>query len=416
MPCLLTSRHIHRAAISVAYRDVKVSFPGTLSSIPSQLRLYPDLGTLVRSLDLSDELGAAASPNLEKQGNPLCDFLNLTPLLQHFRIGVSFQHFLNSATLRTLLCDLKMIQSIDFSQCHSPSFALEFLSLCSDPALRVSPYMKSLSLHGCKDLPPEIFKAILYQLPRLQLLDVKNTQIPAHALLSIPKTARITHLNINQCDFLSTSEITEFLTTHLAVTLTLLSLEAATSQDVPGLTEDQVTAILSKAPSTLRSLNLKNSEMTSKHLPLLQKLSHQLTELTVGSHLRLRDIEALFVSPSELEAEVSHTPAPEARVEPKHHTVLSPLEEAVSICKLRSRSNSASFSKPGSALRYLDLSGMRMEEQEKLRRSVLFGTGLEIIEVSEGKGLKVAGMERLWRAVGWEMISEGRRAWFQRIT
>jgi len=312
-----------------------------------------------------------------------------------------------------LLCDFQIIESIDFSTCTSPSFTLEFMSLCSDPALRVSPSITALSFRGCKDLPPDMFEILLSQLPRLQVLDVENSQVTGDALLNIPTTSRLTHLNINNCNFLSCSEITEFLAIHPAATSTLVSLEAATSRDVPSLTEDQVTTILSKVPPRLQSLNLKNSDMTLKHLLIFQRLSNQLTDLTVGSHLHLRDIEALFIPPNELEPEVSHTHPSEARVELKNHTVLGPLEEAVAICKLRSRINSASFSKPGSTLKYLDLSAMRADEQEKLRTSILFGTDLEIIEVSGAVGGSFAGLERLWKAVGWEMRSEGRRCWFQ---
>jgi hypothetical protein len=100
----------------------------------------------------------------------------------------------------------------------------------------------------------------------------------------------------------------------------------------------------------------------------------------------------------------------------KHHAVLGPLEIAVAVCTLRARINSASFSDPRSTLRYLDLSGMSVDEQEKLRSTVLLGTGLEIIEVSEAMMMRFVGLERLWTAVGWECINEGHRCWFQRTS
>jgi hypothetical protein len=291
------------------------------------------------------------------------------------------------------------------------------------PDFRVSKSITALNLSGCSDIPPQVFTTILPQLPKLRILDAADTHITTEALSLIPSTARLTHINLSNCAFLSGSDLIKFLHSHPAVTTTLefLSIDALT--ETPILSEEDVTSILAHASPTLRCLHLKNSNMSTTHIPNLRRLVGQLEELTVGSHLSMQDLEAIFLSPEQIsEAGELQEEAP-VESESKYDTMLDPMETAVAICKVRRRINSISSSSSGkgskgdSRLRALDISSMSTVEQGKIRMSVLLGSQsgvLERIEIAEKVVGRMAVLKRVVKAVGWELMNVGRRCWVGR--
>lgn len=320
-------------------------------------------------------------------------------------MGPAFQQYFDKTTLQRLFCGLELLESIQLADCDSVHFAWQLQSLFVSSSFQISPSIKSLSLRGCRQLSPGVFQVLLSQLPRLQRLDLGYTQVEAYALNSIPPTARLTHLNISHCSLLG-DEIAKFLTSPPA-TSNLVYLDA----EQTNIAEDDVTALLETAPSTLKFLNLKGSTMTSKHIPLLQKL-HHLEELSIGSQLRLQDIEAMFFAPDVLKEETEEA-IPD--VEPtKHHVILNPLDEAVAICKIRRRINKLSSRLAGCKLRYLDISSLPIGEQGRLNMSVLLATTLEIIEVGDFIPAWSPNIERVAKAVGWKLRTVDKTYWFKR--
>jgi hypothetical protein len=428
LPCILTSRALHVTALPVMYRDITTSLPSTFTKFLAQLRCHQSLGKYIRSLDLSPVFTHSRSPHPENEAlaNPIPGLLHLTPLLLEFKIGPSIQEHLDRTVLRQLFCELPHIQFIDLSNCNGPSFIWEFTKLCAEPGFRASSSITSLNLHGCKDLPCSVFEAILPQLPKLQIFDVANTHITPSALNSIPLTAKLTHVDLENCDMLLGLEVVNFFRTHPSVTATLQSLNLnASSPEKTYLTEGHVTSILSKTPLSLQTLHLKNSSMTSIHIPLLRHLTGQLGEMTVGSNISMRDLEAIFLNYDESEddessigeMEIGET---EMRTESKYQTLLDPLAEAVAICNLRRRINSTSSSESESVtskLRVLDISTIDITEQQKIRLSVLLGPQsglLETIVVGQKLMSSCGMLKRICRAVGWDVKRFGERCWIRR--
>lgn len=425
VPCLLTSKTIHVMAIPVTYRDITTTLSSTLIKFLEQLRSYPSLGKYIRSLDLSPTctaLSAVSQPESELCADSLLGALQLTPLLRDFKINAIIQDSLDQTVLWQLFCKLPHLESIDLLNCNSPSLTWEFAQLCALPDFQASTSITSLNLHECSDLPSHIFSEILPQLPRLQTLDVAHTQITTEALSSIPSTARITHLNLSDCDLLSGETLTHFLRSHTATSSTMVSLNLESSANkIPFLSEDDVSSILSHAPPTLRVLNLKNSMMTTTHIPLLRRLAPQLEELTLGSNLRMRDLEAAFLAAedsSENDRALDEDEEGAEQLLPtesKYATVLDPMAIAVAICKIRQRISSvpvSSYASSAPMLKRLDISGMGLEQQEKIRMSILLGAqsgGLEVIEISEKVPGRVSNLKRICTAVGWDMEYVGSR-------
>jgi hypothetical protein len=414
LSCLLVSRSLHSAALSVTYRHVKVVHPAACSQLLVQIHRNPSLGAFFRSLEFSPISSAISPLKDENSANPMLEMLRLTPLLRNFKAQKDSQRYLDESTLKRLFCELNMIESIDLSESCSPLFTSEFTNICQSPSFQISWSIDSLNLRGCSDLPPAVFLSIIPQLPKLRFLNVENTCFTVAALASIPTTARLTHLNVNHCSLLDMQDLAHFLASHPSVISTLVSLDAETSPGLASVSEDDVNMILANAPKTLRSLNLKNSDMTYRHVPYLRELSQQLEQLTVGSHLRLRDIETLFLKPEGLNDEDDQEEENPAPIESKYRTVLGALEEASAICKLRRRIHLSLEMVLENKLRYLDVSGMSLLEQGKLRSSMLLGARLEAIEVSEQMLGRFEILGRLCRAVEWDVRSEGRRSWLRR--
>ncbi|KAH8601821.1 hypothetical protein B0O99DRAFT_588996 [Bisporella sp. PMI_857] len=418
LPCLLTSRSMFAATLPVMYRDITTSSPSTFSKFLAQLRCYPSLGNLIRTLDLAP-VSKAIQFEDEKLANPIPELLRLTPLLREFKTRLGFQQYLDQSVLNTLFSELPYLYSIDIEGCNSPTFAINFAHLCNSPDFHVSSSITSLNLSGCSDLPPLIFSTALPQLPRLATLDVEQTQITAEGLGSIPQTARLTHLNVNNCHLLSGDGLASFLSANPAANTSLISLQAETNPEIQPLLEEDVSRILASAPSTLRVLHLKNPYMTSKHLPYLQILCRQLEELKVGSQLSMLDIESLYLTP-EAVAETWRTGALEEvdvmRMDSKYNIVLDPMAEAVAVCRLRRRldSTEALYIAKQPTLQYLDVSSLSTVEQGKIRTSVLLGLhagALQVIEISERVLRRYGILKKLCKAVGWVMKSAGKRCW-----
>jgi len=397
------------------YRDVTTYEPSTFGKFVAQVRCYPQVGTLVRSLDLSPI--RSSDPGLDEANLtiPLPELIRITPLLRKIKIGPNLQNHIDEYFLRLLFCDLKFVESVDLSECSLLNLAWDFLEFSREPDFKITNSIIHLSLHGCQDIPSAVFKVLLPHLPRIQTLDVANTQITSEALASLSISARLKELDVSHCHSLSGANVVEFLLNHASVKNTLISLKVEVTIGQSVLSEEDITKILLHTTPTLRSLNLKNSNMNSTHIPYFRRFVSQLEELHVGSQMRLQDIEAAFLNE---EAEFHQlTDEEPIVVESKYHTMLDPMEEAVSVCKLRHRINSTPLGTVKSKLRYLDISSISTSEQGRIRTSVLLGPisfPLEVIEISEKMYDRYKIIPRLCRSVGWDVRWEGRRCWLVR--
>lgn len=306
--CLLTSRTLHAATLSVLYRNMTFPHSIIFSKALSHLSQYPALGTLVRRLDFSHftsvGLGRTKQMNAEIQNltpKTLLKCLELLPNLKECLLSEHVEPDINAEIVRKLLTGLSNLQAVDFCGCSSQSFSgmvMEALTPTEDLPSSL-PNLKRISLHECSSLPPAAFEILLPRLTNLTHLDLSHTQITESALFAIPETANITHLSLSRCTRLSGSRVVEFLTTHPAVCNCIVFLNLLSDPSRYRLLEQEdVEALLPKLPPTLRSLNLGGARITSDHTPLLIPLTKHLEELGLCSaELSGKDLNSFFVPP-----------------------------------------------------------------------------------------------------------------------
>ncbi|RDL41128.1 RNI-like protein [Venustampulla echinocandica] len=312
MSLLLTSRTMHAATLATLYNHITIPHSRIFRKFLSHVSEHPPLGTIVRRLDFShfNPTGSGITARERAQTlnlipQTLLQCLSLTPNLREFLAQEHIDDDLDSEVIQKLLCGLPMLTALDFCACSSTSFRDSFnavIHASPSPLPAILPITR-LSLHECSILDSTIFSALLPRLPHLTHLDVAHTRITNSALFSIPKSARLTHLNLSKCTYLTGPEVVEFLSTHPAAqTLVCLNL----AMDIKShelLGSDDVTALLPVLPSSLRSLNLKGCEMNASHIPLLLPLTKHVEELGLSRNLELADITRLFIPDENLSIE-----------------------------------------------------------------------------------------------------------------
>ncbi|KAJ9318512.1 hypothetical protein DTO271D3_1174 [Paecilomyces variotii] len=313
--CLLTSKTLHAATLSVLYRNITIPHSIIFSKALNHISQYPALGTLVRRLDFSHftsvGLGRTKQMNVEIQNltaKTLLKCLDLLPYLKECLLQEHVETDIDVPVLRKLFTGLPNLQAVDFCGCSTQAFSASFVEALMEGLPPALPMLKRVSLHECSSLPAVAFEILLPRLVNVTHLDLAHTQITEAALFSIPDTARITHLNLSRCSRLTGPKVVEFLTTHPAVreSLVYLNLQVDISR-YRLLDGDDVTALLPKLPSTLRSLNLGGARISSEHVPALIPLTKHLEELGLGAaDLSVADINSFFVAPKP-----SPAPSPE---------------------------------------------------------------------------------------------------------
>ena len=301
MALLLTSRASHAATLNTLYRHITIPHSRIFRKFLTTITDYPALASMVRRVDFShfnpSTIFSTAKQRAETRNltsETLLRCLELAPYLQEFLAQEYIDEDLSAEVLRKLLFQMPKLQALDFCGCSSQAFKKSFVTLLDDPWPETLT-LSRLSLHKCISLPSAVFETLLPRLGRLTHLDVAGTHITDRALESIPATARITHLNLSKCKNLSSEVVVKFITSHPAVTgsLVFLSLAMDASSHLL-LGKEDIDAVLPHLPRTLRSLSLKGSRMDSSHIPLLLPLVQSLEELAIGGGLELSDIHNLF--------------------------------------------------------------------------------------------------------------------------
>ncbi|KAH7367320.1 leucine rich repeat domain-containing protein [Plectosphaerella cucumerina] len=403
MSLLLTSRTMHGATLNALYRKITIPHSKVFRKFLTNISEHRALGTIVRRLDFSHFNNATLFATVSERrttrnltSETLLQCLALTPHLQEFLAMEHIDDDLDTDVLRKLLVGLPRLQAVDFAGCTSPSFKTAFSAALAAELPDTLPITR-LSFHKCLTLPSTVFEEILPRLPGLTHLDLTQTKVTDKALLSIPHTARITHLNIAKCTLLTAEGVIKFLSTHPAVKHTLVYLSVATDARSSQLfTEEDVTALLPILPKTLRSLSLKGSQMTQAHIELLRPLTKYLEELAIGRQIDIMGAAKLFL-PAEKEEDQKEKDADAMDVDEE------PVEEEPS------------------TLRYLDLSDLWGSE---LDLPTLFSKKccllhsesipLEVIEVSE-QSFKSLSRNKSLHQIGWSLQEIGSRCWMVRI-
>ncbi|PMD37246.1 hypothetical protein L207DRAFT_585598 [Hyaloscypha variabilis F] len=393
MSLLLTSRALYSATLATLYSQVTISHSKAFHKFITHVAAHPALGTMVRRLDFSHfnpiGLGMTARERAETQNltvQTLLQCLKLLPNLQEFLAQEHIDEDLSSDVIRTLF-QMPRVQALDFCTCSSTPFRDAimnvFRSTCSFQLPQVLPITR-LSFHSCTILPSAIFESLLPRLPNLTHLDVTHTRITNEALTSIPQTARLTHLNLSKCWSLSGDKVVKFLGTHPAVKDTIVYLNLLMdTKSHKILNAMDVTTLLPTLPSTLRSLNLKGSEMSQNHIPLLLPLTKHLEELGIGRNLLYKDISPLFGPFSNEEMEKASW-IPHAL----HYLDISDLEPD-----------------------QLDLGLLFRSKTSILERGTM---PLEVIEVGEKAFKKLKDKEHVCKPFGWVVKEAGRRGMLAR--
>ncbi|RDW57050.1 Leucine Rich Repeat domain protein [Aspergillus mulundensis] len=307
--CLLASRTLHAATLSVLYRNMTFPHSIIFSKALTHMSQYPALGTLVRRLDFSHftsvGLGRTKQMNSEIQNlthRTLLQFLELLPNLKECLLQEHLEGDISAEVISKLFNGLPNLAAIDFCGSSSSHFSTVFQqALSSGPGLPLTlPNLRRVSFHECSGVPSSAFEVLLPRLVNLTHLDVTHTQISEDALFAIPETARITHLGLSRCIRLGGPRAVEFLTTHPAVRDSLVYLNVMTDASRYRLLEEEdVKKLLPKLPTTLRSLNLGGAKVTSAHTDALIPLTKHLEELGLSSaDLSVQDLNRFFAPPA----------------------------------------------------------------------------------------------------------------------
>ncbi|CAG8955810.1 hypothetical protein HYFRA_00011679 [Hymenoscyphus fraxineus] len=393
MSLLLTSRAMHSATLATLYNNITIPHSRIFRKFLSHVAEHPALGTIVRRLDFSHFNPTGAGMTARERAQTLnlipatlLQCLKLTPNLREFLAQEHIDDDLDANVIKTLLCDLPKLNALDFCACSSSQFKEAFTSVIEAqpcPLPEALPITR-LSLHECAVLPSSLYSILLPRLPHLTHLDVAHTRITDSALASIPLTARLTHLNLSKCSFLSGNAVVDFLTNHPAAkTLRYLNL-GMDSKSNEMLSSENITALLPVLPTTLKSLSLKGSKMEASHLPLILPLTKHVQELGLGRNLDLQDLCRLFVPDDNLDIDEQMAWTP--------HT-----------------------------MRYLDVSDLTMAQLDLgtllgSRCPILKSTAspLEVIELSSDHFKRLEKSPAVKRA-GWTLTDAGRRYWLVRI-
>jgi hypothetical protein len=383
MALLLTSRTLHTATLYTLYKHITIPHSRIYKKFLTNITTHPSLGTIVRRLDFSHfnpgTIFSTASERNQTQNltaQTLLHCFELTPYLQEFLGQEHIEDDLGPDVLRKLFMGLPRLQALDFCGSSSRKFRDAFSSILLS-RWPESLSITKLSLHKCMTLSSAVFETILPRLANLTHLDVAGTKVTDAALESIPRRVRITHLNLAKCKLLSAQAVIRFLSSHPAVTSSLVFLSvAADARSHQLLDAEDVTALLPALPRTLKSLSIKGSKMSPSHIELLIPLTKHLEELAVGRCLPAADLCRLFV-PDEYAA--PHT------------------------------------------LRYLDLSDLTIDEMDL---AGLFGGSsllkaasapLEVIEITDDAFARMTKAAQTLRRAGWTIKEFGSRSWMVRL-
>ncbi|MCJ1328147.1 hypothetical protein MMC10_004822 [Thelotrema lepadinum] len=319
MSCLLTSKKMNAVTTNILYRQITLPHSYIFSKFLKHLSTYPDLGRLMRRLDLSHFTSVGLGRSREKNSqirnltsDTLLNCMDLAPNLKELLLQEHLEQDINDDVLRKAFYGLPQLKSLDLCGCYAGSFAEAFTSalapLSFKPTFELE--IENFSLHECFTIKTTDFELLLPRLPRLKILDLYHTRVTDKALHSIRDTTKLTHLNIGHCSNLTGSEVASFLAEHSAAkNLVYLNISCDTARHRLFEYHD-LDRLLPTLPTALRSLNLGGAQIDpATHMADLHRLSKHLEELGLSStNLSMADVKSFFL-PQQLPSHDSPSPS-----------------------------------------------------------------------------------------------------------
>lgn len=405
-----------------------------VESFTNQITEQPELGRLVRELDLT-RLVITLDDNWVRGVGPklLLKLLSHTPLLREIRIGGQYGGArLHGSVWNSIFSQSQHLQSVSINDADSRNELQDFhLTMSSHSAGSI----RNLAITKSYALPEQTVRNILSSQSRLESIDFSGSLITGNWFSSLPMTTRLKHIDLSDClgsiDEDGTNHVVDFLSMHPAVTTSLQSLNVSCEGDLPslGLTTKDMKRILSSLPAqSIKFLDLRGTPMTRDQLSLLERFPN-LEELHVSDDFWIRDMEHLVMNSA------YSYPSPSINVDPtqellqldisktQHTSTLGPLAKSVLVCKLMQRINRVMPSKQSgvakSKLRYLNLSTISRNQILAIMDSVLLAEEsgpLEVIELGPSMlDWCDTSMKQLFRSAGWKPRNVGKRTWIERI-
>lgn len=386
--CLSVSRRLHQAALRALYKHVLIYRSKTFHKLVNTVQEDPQLGQHIKALDFShySHMGYGRSrgqtnvtPYLTKENLKIV--LSHTPSLRAFLVHEHLDDELDLSVLSTLF-SIQSLKYVDFAGCSSEPFANSFTRLLSGSTPQHWSQIKRLSLHECSTLKSAFFEKLLPQLSFVTHLDLAHTQVNDKALLSIPATAQITHLNLGRCTQVTGGAVVRFLTEHPAARGGVVWLDlSADASRYRLLDEDDLSTLLPALPRTLRALNIGGARINQQHVPTLRLLATHLEELGLkGANLSLcTDINRILSLPPDTKTTLDQ---PELK----------------------------------SALRYIDLTDISSVSQMSLSYSPISikdnrSLPLEVIELGSTVLTEITRRNKNVKNPDWTVKELGRRGW-----
>ena len=401
--CALTSSKLRDAALRVMYRHVSISQSRAFSKLMRSLGEDESLGGMIQWLDFShfSNMGFGRARTTRNQTpfltpTTLKACLDLLPNLRAFLVHEHIDDELDVDIIAKLF-NMPLMSALDFCACSSRPFSEAFTKVSTAMGDGLLKNLRGLSLHECTTLQEPVFEALLPRLVSLTHLDLAHTLVNDDALSSIPETANITHLNLERCTRLRGSQVVKFLTTHPAVKDSIVYLNLASDASRHRLLSDaDVTRLIAKLPTTLRSLNLGGAPLNGSHIPDLRRLSTHVEELGLrGANLSLSsDIKRLFSANDDVEKD--------SAADSDDDTNGTDTETS-----------------PHSALRYIDLTDIKSVTQMSLSYSPSSLTDrdtlpLEVIELGSDILQEIKRRNAHVKKPDWVVKELGRRGWYVR--
>lgn len=402
--CLLTSKTFHVATINTLYRQITLPHSAIFAKFLHHISEHPGLGTIVRRLDLSHTtsvgLGRSRQTNAELQNltsKTLLRCLELIPAVQEVLLQENLDDDIDDGVLQKLFFGLPKLRAIDFCASASSAFVDAFTSTLTTMIESPSKILniRRLGLHECFTLPSSAFEILLPHLPQLTHLDVSHTRITDEALMSLPESATLSHLNLGRCIYVTGEGVVDFLTTHPAVrNLVYLNLSCDISR-YRLLSDTDLDRLLPALPPTMRSLNLNGAQIHPRHISQLMPLTKHVEELGLScADLSLADVNTLFRQPGPSPTTTTASNGQQQQQQP--------------------------WLRP--ALHYLDLTAI-----PAITQSTLFNTPapsnilltpatlpLEVIELGDKAISSLRECKNTNKRLGWVVKELGRRGWYVR--
>ncbi|KAL5615094.1 hypothetical protein BROUX41_005154 [Berkeleyomyces rouxiae] len=408
---LNTSHTLHVATMNTLYRKITIPHSKIFRKFLTAIQKDPFLGTIVQRLDFNHFnpnmlflTGGERSQAQNLTKDTLLQCLELTPNVREFLAQEHILEDLSPQVIDKLFFGLEKLQAVDFAGCSNRAFKLvwdEVLQNTEKWAKTLS--IKRLSFHRCMILSSAVYETVFPCLGRLTHLDVTGCRVTDQALMSIPKTARITHLNLSKCWLLSADCVLKFIETHDSVRESLVVLNVATDATSHQMfNEDQVSKLLTILPPTLKSLNLKGARMGPQHIEKLKSVVGRIEELGIGRGLDIRQVGQIICA--EKDQALSQLQ----------------LQMQMQTCNDGDAMVDEDDYRQPHSLRYIDVSDMYhttdldylFDKNCQLLDAV--SLPLQVIEVSENVAKRMRASFRTVAAHGWAISEEGARYWLVR--